>query len=163
MTNSVAHGNKFKDSDKTWQGTGFKTEINQGPIRFVNNVTDDNTGAGMSIQESEHVTITGNRLTNDNIELRNYLRTDGDWKLEDVKIMDNTFINGYISTSSAGTKFNAGSGSSMKLVVDRNTYDAGGLTIDWSGTKLSSLEEMANKLGFEKNGKIVDGSLLKAA
>lgn len=154
ITDSVAHHNVKRDEGRDWQGPGFMTEINQGPIRFENNLAYDNDGAGIQICETEDLVVKGNTLINDSIELRNLLRDDGDWKLEDVHIVENALKNGYLDTSSAGVKWSTDSGKKLKLNIDRNTYDNdGGTMFKWAGKSYNSLSEVRDALGFEKAGK----------
>ncbi len=104
ISQSVAHNNR--GLRYLWEGPGFMTEINQGPGKVEYSLTYDNAGAGVQICETEDLTVIGNVIVNDTIEMRNLLRDDGDWKLEDLNVVGNLFKNGYVDTSQAGLRWN---------------------------------------------------------
>ncbi len=63
ITDSVFFGNHGLDDDR--QGCGIYLEVNPGPGVVSNNVSYSNTGGGITLAESEHVTVTGNTLADD--------------------------------------------------------------------------------------------------
>ena len=85
-------------------------------------LTYDNDGGGVDINETQHITVVGNKLINDTLELRNMLRSDGNWHLNDVSIFGNTFVNSYVNTSQAGERFTEGTGKQWDIKIDGNAY-----------------------------------------
>ncbi len=152
IVNSAAHGNRGRKNK--WEGPGFMTEISQGPGRIENNVTYDNEGAGIQVCEAQDLTIRNNTLINDNLEMRNLPRDDGDWRLENVVIEGNRFKNGYIDTSDAGESWRTTRAAEWKLTIDGNTYDnpASKQLVKWGKRKLMTLDEVRQTLGLEQAG-----------
>ena len=71
ITDSIFYGNHGLDSDR--QGCGIYLEINPGPGVVSNNICYSNTGGGITLAESERITVEGNTLVDNEcgIELRN--------------------------------------------------------------------------------------------
>jgi len=155
VTQSVLHDNHGLHN--MWEGDGVKTEINFGPGRIEYNLTYDNDGGGVDINETQHLSVLGNKLINDTLELRNMLRSDGNWKLDDVKIFGNTFVNSYVNTSQAGEKFTPGTGKQWDIQIDGNAYNNanGDPLFRWGGTNYNTLSEVQNTLHFETNGQVI--------
>lgn len=154
IVNSVAHGNRGRKHD--WEGPGFMTEISQGPGRIENNLAYDNEGAGIQICEAQFLTVRGNTLINDTIELRNLHRDDGDWRLEDLWITGNQIKNGYIDTSPAGESWRTTRPAEWRLTINGNTYDnkPGKRLFKWGKRDLATLEEVRSTLNLEHGGQI---------
>jgi hypothetical protein len=154
ITHSFAWGNHGRDED--WEGAAFMTEISQGPGRIEGNVTWDNTGAGVNIAEAQDLTVQDNTFVNDTVHLRNLLRKDGDWHLENVAIRGNRFKNGYVDTSDAGETWRTSRAAEWRLTIDGNTYDRqpGQYLAKWGKRKLTTLADIRQTLGIEQSGTV---------
>jgi parallel beta-helix repeat protein len=156
-SNFAVVGSTFYDNrnqDEGWEGVGIMTEINPGPVRFENNLAHDNQFAGIVLAESEHVSVIGNTLINNRLDLRDM--TGREFSMSDVRITNNKFKNAPIHTS-LGT-WTTTAVADMKLVIDFNTYDDPNNTMlyDWTDAPevLDTLDKVRRDLGFEKNGKM---------
>jgi hypothetical protein len=154
ITRSFGWGNHGRNQD--WEGPAFMTEINQGPGRIEGNVTWDNTGAGINIDEAQDLTVRDNTVVNDTIHLRNLLRKDGDWRLENVTITGNRFKNGYLDTSDAGESWRTSRATEWRLTIDGNTYDRepGKHLVKWGRLKPTTLDKVRQTLGIERAGRV---------
>ena len=155
VTRSVLHNNRGLNN--MWEGDGVKSEINMGPGRIEYNLTYDNDGGGIDINETQDITVTGNVLVNDTLELRNYLRDDGPWKLENVYIFGNRFVNSYVNTSQAGERFGSSTGREWNILIDKNIYEnaAGDPLFRWGGQNYEKVQELQNQLGFEQSSAVI--------
>jgi len=155
IENCVCYANIGNRHD--WEGMGIFTEANDGPGVITGCTVYSNTGAGIGIAESQHLTVEYNTLC-DNGESIQFRAMEGraHHKLENVKVVNNTF-KGWrhqaIGTS-LGT-WNRGSAAAKRLTVDDNTYDGreGATLLKWARDRFTSLDAARDALAVEVSGR----------
>jgi parallel beta-helix repeat protein len=156
ITDSIFYGNHGLDDDR--QGCGIYLEINPGPGVVRDNICYSNTGGGITLAESAHITVTGNALADNGygIELRNMPDRDN-YHLKDITISGNRFKEwrkGAIGTG-LGNWTNR-SAADWGIEMDRDSFD---LPRDrplayWADKPVADLETMRSALGLEAEGSI---------
>jgi hypothetical protein len=150
-TDYVISGGFFHDNrglNEVWQGIGLQIEINAGPGRLQGASFYGNTGAGLSIDESQNVVVRGNYF-NDDLEMRNM--TGRAYEIKNITIMSNQF-------KSAVIKNSIGSWTNLSFIADNiksdyNRFDnGGGAAYYWLGTSYKDVASIFSALKVEYHG-----------
>jgi parallel beta-helix repeat protein len=156
ITDSIFYGNHGLDDDR--QGCGIYLEINPGPGVVSNNICYSNTGGGITLAESAHITVTGNALADNGygIELRNMPDRDN-YHLQDITITGNRFKEwrkGAIGTG-LGNWTNK-SAADWEIKMDQDFFDLppDGPLAYWADKPIADLDAMRSMLGLESGGSI---------
>jgi len=154
ITNSIFHGNHGLAAD--WEGSGIDLEIGHGPGLVERNIIYSNTGAGILLAESEHITVQSNTFDDNTkgVELRAMSNRDNH-VLKGIQITQNRFKEwrGSAIVTSLGD-WSPASVTQREIQIDQNVYDplAGRPFFTWGDSSLLSLDEIRSILGVEKNG-----------
>jgi parallel beta-helix repeat protein len=156
ITDSIFYGNHGLDDDR--QGCGIYLEINPGPGIVSNNISYSNTGGGITLAESDQITVTGNTLADDNygIELRNMPDRDN-YHLRNLTITGNRFKEwrkGAIGTG-LGQWTNT-SAADWQIKIDQDFFDPprDRPLASWADKPVADLDAMRSALGLESGGSI---------
>ncbi len=143
-------GINFEISGSNAVEGGSLSGVGYGNILLENNNVHDNDVTGILCYASFNMTLQGNTLGNNRIELKDGGRDP--YLLKNLTITGNRFNNATITADSAVSS----NYRSRNFVIDRNTYhNNGGTLVRWSGQNFSSLSAIRSTLGFEANGSIV--------
>jgi len=156
ITDSIFYGNHGLDED--WQGSGICLEISPGPGVVANNNIYSNTGAGILLAESEHISVQGNTFVDNTkgVELRAMNGRDNH-QLRFVNIIENRFKEWRKEAivTSLGD-WTAASAAERNITINQNVYDPpkNQPFISWGDSVLAGLPEVRAALGMEEEGSI---------
>ncbi len=141
-----------------WEGIGIFVEISPGPGLISGNMASGNSGSGITLAESQQISVEGNTLVHNGacIELR-AMEGRGNNRLENLMIANNRFgawRNAAIETSLG--LWTPDSINSRKIAADSNIYNPPPQRplIQWAGHGLADLNDVRSFLGFEKSGEV---------
>jgi parallel beta-helix repeat protein len=156
ITDSTFYGNRGLSAD--WEGSGICLEISPGPGVMSNNNIYSNTGAGIVLAESEHISVESNTLVDNGkgIELR-AMSDRGNHHLRFVDISRNRFKEWRkqaIATSLGD--WSPASVAERQIRIDQNAYDPprDRAFFLWGDTALAGLPDVRSVLGLEEQGSI---------
>jgi parallel beta-helix repeat protein len=163
ISDSVFFGNHGLDDDR--QGCGIYLEVNPGPGVVSNNVSYSNTGGGITLAESEHITITGNTLTDDGygIELRNMPDRDN-YHLRFLTITGNRFKEWRKAAIGTGLgQWTNTSAADWGIKIDEDFFDPprDRPLAYWADKPVADLAAMRSALGLESGGSIQSIAFLR--
>jgi parallel beta-helix repeat protein len=154
ITNSIFHGNHGLAAD--WEGSGICLEISPGPGVVTGNTIYSNTGAGILLAESEHITVQSNTFVDNTkgVELRAMSNRDNH-ELKFIDITQNRFKewrSGAIVTSIGD--WSPTSVAQRQIKIDQNTYDSlpDKPFFTWGDSSLTDIPDIRSALGLEQNG-----------
>jgi hypothetical protein len=144
ITDSTFYGNRGLNDDR--EGCGICLENSPGPGVVSGNNIYSNTGAGILVAESQHVSVESNVLVDnaEGVELR------GKNQLRYIVVMHNRFKEWRKEAIAAGSVVKKGIG------IDQNFYDPPGdrAFVVWGDAAVAGLPEMRSVLGMEERGSI---------
>ena len=143
-----------------YEGVGILLEISNGPGRIENNTLYSNTGASLDICESQNVTAERNTFSNGYLEVRDET-SRAPYHLENIVILDNSFLNSFICTSLG--IWNTGSGSTKHITINGDIFDDSGVLYYWAGGKYTAPSSIFSTLGFEKSAEMAVVSFTAAS
>jgi parallel beta-helix repeat protein len=156
ITDSTIYGNRGLNAD--WEGSGICLEISPGPGVVSGNDIYSNTGAGILLAESEHITVDSNTLVDNvkGIELRAMSGRDNH-QLGNIQITRNRFKEwrkDAIATSLGD--WSPASIAQRDISIDRNVYDPtrGEVFFQWGDAALGSFTDIHSVLNVEQNGSV---------
>lgn len=163
VRNSALHHNRNlmnPDGSYRHSGTGLffeisgvveknGTQVDQGELTAENNLIYDNERFGVTVYSSANVTLRGNTLVNDSVELRDGRAAP--FATRNLTITGNFFKNCRV-TADRDTAENY---QNENITIDGNTYDNTTASLmRWNGVDYATLESIRTSLGFERTGKL---------
>jgi parallel beta-helix repeat protein len=156
ITDSTFYGNRGLNDDR--EGSGICLENSPGPGVVSNNNIYSNTGAGILLAESEHVSVESNFLVGDveGVELRAMSGRENH-QLRYIDIMRNRFKEWRKEAIATGLgDWSPASVAQRDIRIDENFYDpprdrAFAL---WGDAVLPGLPEIRSVLGLEQQGSV---------
>jgi hypothetical protein len=150
VDNGNFHDNVGVVQNGAYTGIGVMFEINSGDGVIENSRFYNNTGAGLVLAESPHVTIQNNTFDGDALELRDM--TGRPFQLTDATIRNNKFRNTGIRTTNG--VWGAGSVATKRIAIYNNTYDMTGQAImKWGSTVYTTISQVQAALDLEQGSK----------
>jgi hypothetical protein len=151
------HDNKAMSND--YEGMGLFLEINGAAGRVEGASFYGNVGSGLSVSESENVTVRGNYF-GDNLEVRNML--DRPYSLKNLTIDSNRFENAKV-ISSIGA-LTTDSFRTLNIRAYHNVFDNGASDwYSWKGVKANTAAEIYAALGVDWTASAGDVTIPRAA
>ncbi len=154
ITGCTAYNNRGLDRDT--QGSGIFVEISPGPGLVEKNTCYGNTGAGLKLAESTHLTIRDNLLVGNGagVEFRNMAARG--YSFGHIAVRNNRIKGSRIAAiRTEGLNWEPAHIAAHDLVIDENTYDtSGGPLALWGKLRFDGLEDLRHGLGVEREGRI---------
>jgi parallel beta-helix repeat protein len=156
ITGCTAYANHGLDRDH--QGSGIFIEISPGPALVEKNVCYGNTGPGIKLAESTHVTVRDNLLVGNGsgVEFRYMIARE--YAFGHIKIEGNRIKGSRVAAlRTEGTHWSLADAAKYNVIVNGNTYDVRGgerTLVAWAASKLDSLADVRAALAFERDGTI---------
>lgn len=159
VRNSYFHGNRFKGEGHS-PGRGLHLEVNWSPGLVVNNVFFNNDHEAIALNNSQGVEVRRNLMVGHPQCIRLYNADRGNsFRLRDLNIHSNYCARWHSLGAIQAWHGTFTTPALMNIRLDGNTYELspGNWLTWWPGVGvLTTLEEMQDRLGWERSGRLAE-------